>query len=210
MNIKRRQLERYLNEIPAHPKPRVELEQYTTPTTTAATLLWIAEFHYKDLSERRVLDLGCGTGRLGIGAALLGASYVVMFDVDESPVQIAKRAAVGFRVDSVIDFLVADVSNLPFREGRLFDTAVQNPPFGVHRQGIDLLFLRVACALASTVYSLHKSSTENFIQRKMAEMGFSCEVLLRDVICIPHIFSFHKKRRHCFKVSAVRGAYPRS
>ncbi|MEM0376434.1 MAG: METTL5 family protein [Thermofilum sp.] len=204
MNIKRKQLERCLNAIPPHPKPRVELEQYTTPTTAASTLLWIAEFHYGDLSGKKVIDLGCGTGRLGIGAALLGAGYVVMVDIDELPIQLAKKAAMDLQVDSVIDFLAADVSSPPFRKGRPFDTAVQNPPFGVHRRGFDILFLRTACTLASVVYSLHKRSTENFVRKKVTEMGSSCEVLFQEVICIPPMFFFHKKRRHCFEVSAIR------
>lgn len=205
MITKRKELERCLNSIPPHPEPRVELEQYTTPTTTAATLLWIAEFHYSDLSGMKVIDLGCGTGRLGIGAALLGADYVVMVDIDEVPLRVAREVAINLRIDWRIDLLTADATRPPFREGRLFNTAVQNPPFGVHRRGIDLLFLRTACTYAGVVYSLHKRSTEEFIQKTLDKLGFSHEVLFREKVCIPPMFHFHRKRKHCFEVSAIRG-----
>lgn len=206
--MKRKLLEQLLNRIPPHPHPRVELEQYTTPTTVAATLLWIAEFHHGDLADKKVLDLGCGTGRLGIGAALLGAEYVVMVDVDELSLNIVKEAARKFRVDARIDLLNADAAHLPFRRERVFSTVVQNPPFGVHRRGLDLVFLNAACTHSSAVYSLHKRSSEEFIINKLRELGFSGEVIFRESICIPPMFFFHRKRKHCFEVSAIRGTAP--
>ena len=39
---RKKQLEMTLQEIPGHPDPRAELEQYQTPSLIAADLLWNA------------------------------------------------------------------------------------------------------------------------------------------------------------------------
>jgi len=204
--MRRRQLELILSRIPPHPKPKLEFEQYTTPATLAATLLWIAQFHYQDLEGKLVLDLGCGTGRLGIGAALLGAEYVVMLDIDAEALEVARDSAHAHGVGHIADFVCADVSRLPFRSGGVFHAVVQNPPFGVHHQGYDVLFVSAACSLARVVYSLHKESTEDFIKSVFDELGFASEVVLREKMCIPYVYSFHRKTMHCFRVIAVRAA----
>lgn len=55
-----------------------------THPTTRMCLRWIAA---QPLAGRRVLDYGCGSGILAIGAALHGASAVDAVDIDEAAVQ---------------------------------------------------------------------------------------------------------------------------
>ena len=54
-----------------------------THPTTRMCLRWIA---HHDLQGQRVLDYGCGSGILAIGAALHGASPVDAVDIDEAAV----------------------------------------------------------------------------------------------------------------------------
>ena len=54
-----------------------------THPTTRMCLRWIATH---DVSQQRVLDYGCGSGILAIGAALHGASEVDAVDIDEAAV----------------------------------------------------------------------------------------------------------------------------
>ncbi len=54
-----------------------------THPTTRMCLRWIARH---DLAEQRVLDYGCGSGILAIGAAMHGASQVDGVDIDEAAV----------------------------------------------------------------------------------------------------------------------------
>ncbi len=54
-----------------------------THPTTRMCLRWIARH---DLTAQRVLDYGCGSGILAIGAALYGAAHVEAVDIDEAAV----------------------------------------------------------------------------------------------------------------------------
>jgi ribosomal protein L11 methyltransferase len=54
-----------------------------THPTTRMCLRWTATH---DVSQQRVLDYGCGSGILAIGAALYGASHVDAVDIDEAAV----------------------------------------------------------------------------------------------------------------------------
>ena len=56
-------------------QPKPELEQYSTPVDIVAEMIKLANAQ-GDLSGS-VVDLGCGTGRLAIGAAILGAEVTV-------------------------------------------------------------------------------------------------------------------------------------
>ena len=57
----------------------------------ATTRMCLEVLDELDLGGKRVLDLGCGSGILGIGALLLGASQVVACDIDPN----ARQAAEG-------------------------------------------------------------------------------------------------------------------
>jgi len=50
-----------------------------THATTALCLRWLDQF---DVSNKRVVDFGCGSGILGIAALLLGAKHMVGIDID--------------------------------------------------------------------------------------------------------------------------------
>lgn len=55
-----------------------------THPTTRMCLRWIAQ---RDLSAHRVLDYGCGSGILAIGAAKHGAAEIVAVDIDPAAVE---------------------------------------------------------------------------------------------------------------------------
>ncbi|MBA2723114.1 MAG: 50S ribosomal protein L11 methyltransferase, partial [Methylibium sp.] len=57
-----------------------------THPTTRMCLRWIAE-HADALHGSRVLDYGCGSGILAIGAALFGAGAIDAVDIDPAAVQ---------------------------------------------------------------------------------------------------------------------------
>jgi len=75
-----------------------------------------------DVSDKEVIDVGCGSGILGIAAALCGAKSVYMCDIDAQAVEFAKKNAELNKVDVEIeqadliegerqaDFIVANIT----------------------------------------------------------------------------------------------------
>jgi len=155
---KRIDLIRQLDRIPGFPSPDPALEQVVTPSRAAAELLFEAVGR-GDLVGRRVVDLGSGTGRLAIGAALLGAEPVVGIEVSESAVQIARTAAEALGVR--VEFRVSEVGAAPALDG----TVVMNPPFGAQNRGADRPFWEAAFARPGrAVYAFALVDSRTFIE----------------------------------------------
>jgi len=197
--LRRRNLELLLAKVKPHPKPKVELEQYQTPLSLASTLLHVAAYSFKDIIGRKICDLGCGTGVLALGAALLGAEYVVGLDLDPLAVKTAKENAEMLGVENV-DWVAGPLEAL--RGG--FDVVVENPPFGVWRRGADLEFLRKALTLAPVVYSVHKAGNRRHISAAAERFGGRITAAFKSKIVIPHMFSFHKKPKKWVEVEVYR------
>jgi putative methylase len=156
--MKKRRLEILLENVQGFSQPSPEREQYATPAQVAAEMLYFAYLR-KDLGL--VCDLGCGTGVLAIGAALLGARAIGV-DIDSQALQIAKANASRLGAEDV-DFVQGDVSSIELRG---IETVVMNPPFGAQwaSRG-DRAFLRKAVELARVIYTLANLGSEGFIRR---------------------------------------------
>ena len=87
--IRKLDLELFLSKIAPQPSPKAQLEQYTISPSVASTMLYIAAYANNDIIGKTVLDLGCGTGRLALGASYLGAGDVVGVDVDRLAIKTA-------------------------------------------------------------------------------------------------------------------------
>ena len=76
--------------------------------------------------SRSLLDIGCGSGILGIAAARLGYAPVEAFDFDPEAVRIALENARKNRVSHKIDISRRDVTKQPLRAARKFDVVCAN------------------------------------------------------------------------------------
>ena len=121
---RKKHLEMRIQSIPSHPKPKVELEQYATPSNIASDLLWNA-LSLGDIENKNVLDLGCGCGIFSIGSALLGAKSAIGVDIDGDSIDLARESADKFNIGNV-KFIVSDVCGLD--NDLEVNTIFQNPP----------------------------------------------------------------------------------
>ncbi len=209
--IRKLDLERFLSRIKPHPFPSVILEQYTTPASVAATMLHLATYTYNSIIDKRILDLGCGTGRLALGSAFLGANSVVGIDIDKLAVKLAQKNTKKLGFSEKVDYVEGDPNVITGK----FDTVIQNPPFGVQKLGADRVFLEKALQVADTVFSLHnhpftdepplkrlKTDTSllqvkpsPFISRFVESHDGKIEAVYAMSLAIPRMFAFHTKKR---------------
>ncbi len=92
--------------------------------THETTQLVVEEMLRTDLSNKRLLDCGCGTGILSIVASKAGASDIVAYDIDEWSVSNTEHNAHLNAVDN-ITVLHGDINVLSHVSG-MFDIIVAN------------------------------------------------------------------------------------
>lgn len=215
--VRKRNLEIALSKVEPHPTPKAYLEQYTIPASIAAEILYIAAYVNDDIIGKNVVDLGCGTGRLAIGAVLLGAKEVVGVDIDKTAVKLAWKSAKKLSIKDKTQWLIADIDALH----GVFDTVLQNPPYGVQKRKADRKFLQKSLEIAHGIYSLHKGDSSKelvkslkkggaqviplqhsaFLRRFIEKHGGKIRAVYAMVMTIPYMFKFHKKPKHEFVVN---------
>lgn len=193
--LKLKKLEEFLQTVDGFEKPKVYLEQYITPSHIAARVLYSIQTNYDDLENKLVLDLGSGPGMLSIGAALLGANYVVGVELDLDAIKVFQENVRGFELENV-DCVQWDVLSLDGLCNILkFDTVLMNPPFGTKQNnGVDMNFLRIALKIAKqSVYSLHKTATRDHIKKKAVEWNVKACVVAELRYNLPRTYKFQKR-----------------
>lgn len=203
--MKLKELQSLLQDVETFAAPKIELEQYPTSVELAASMLYTIDTIYHDLEGCSVLDLGCGTGRLAIGAALLGSGHVIGVDLDSDALGICQQNINQFD-DLPVDLVMCHVTSLQGMTHLQVDTVIMNPPFGTRNKGADLEFLRTGLKIARrAVYSLHKTSTRKHISRLM-EKDFqgTCKVVAQLRYDLPASYAFHKQKTKDIEVDLWR------
>jgi putative methylase len=214
--IRKLDLELFIGNVAEQPTPQARLEQYTTSPRLAANMLYLAAYSNGDIIRKSVLDLGCGTGRLALGAAFLGAGSVVGIDIDPLAIKTARENTSQTNLSGAVDWINGDIAAIAGH----FDTVLQNPPFGVQTREADRAFLVKALEVGEVVYSLHNhpeldeclikrlKSSQGFLQvepspflaRFIAKNGGAIQAVYALQMSIPKMFEFHKKARHDFVI----------
>jgi putative methylase len=184
------ELERALEGVEGFPAPSPRLEQYQTPPALAARLLYHASLR-GDIIDRQVCDLGCGTGILSIGAALLGAATVTGVETDRHALAVARRNATNF--EASISFISGDVADPDLLTGiGACDTVVMNPPFGAQKAHADRPFIDAGLILAPVIYGIFNAGSRHFLERYLEDRAV-IEEIIGGLLPIRRTFSFHKK-----------------
>ena len=199
-----RDLEITLESIERSSEYEVSLEQYPTPSRIASAILFAAQMEHNDITDKIVVDLGCGDGIFALGAALLGAQKVVGIDVQSKALKASQMNSRLLGTEGIVDWVLGDVSSFQLR--CLVDTVVSNPPFGVKKRGADLRFLRKAISIADVTYSIHLAGNKNriFLKREVEKLGARVTLIETFQFPIGKLFDYHRKHMHMIDVDLYR------
>ena len=173
-----------LIDSPDFENPKPELEQYSTPVDIAIDI--IKKINSRGLLSGKVADLGCGTGRLAIGAAILGGE-VTGFEIDETALDIATNYSEKNNLD--IEWICSAVENITEE----FDTVIMNPPFGSQRPGADRIFLEKALQISDQIWTIHMAETRSFIEKLVDERDGKIQMGYEFDFPIARSMPFHNK-----------------
>ena len=194
-----------LESLETFSNPKDYLEQYqTSPQISGEMFHYILNKFPEEISNMKIGDLGCGNGILGISAALIGCKDVVLFDIDEEIIDIAKQNVNNLELENNIQIILCDVNQIKNWKclSKKFDIIITNPPFGIRSQnGADVEFLKCAVNLSSQfVYSLHKFSTFNFLKKFYEKNNINDVNGFKIEYDLPKSYKFHKKNNKVIDV----------
>jgi len=202
--VRKKKLEIFLSNLKEMEDPDMFEEQYTTPGDIAAEIALFA-YHRGDIEGKTVIDLGSGTGRLGIASLLLGSKKTYFVEKDKRAVEILKDnlKTLTLKTNQILgeyEITEGDALLVLLRG----DTIIQNPPFGTKKRKMDTKFLKKAFEIGNVVYSLHKKGNYDFIRNFALENGFEL-VEMEDLnFPIKAMFEVHKKRKVIIEVELYR------
>ena len=186
-----------LESLETFSSPKDYLEQYQTPPSIAGEMIHYISNNYS-LNNDSIADLGCGTGILGISAALCGCKNVFLFDIDEEALDIAKNNIEQLELEDNIQIIQMDVNQLRQcnKLNKYFDLVITNPPFGIRSEnGADIEFLKTASYICNnTIFSLHKFSTINFLKKFYNKNGINDIKSFKIEYNLPKTYKFQKKK----------------
>ncbi len=200
--MKKKYLEIALSKLGRPDSPKVELEQYVTPSSIAAEILHFA-FLNGDIEGKSIFDLGCGNGVFAIGSKLMGAKDATGVDIDGESLKISMSNAENLGVE--VEFIKSDIKDF---SGKC-DTVFQNPPFGMRgEKHSDRLFILKAIECGRKVYSLHRGGYENesgsktreFLTKFIEKNGGNVVQIKAFKFDVPYMFKFHRKPKVSYSV----------
>jgi putative methylase len=197
--MKKKELEILLQKVPLPNKPIPNLEQYMTPASIVADIIFTAH-QFGDIKNKTIIDLGCGTGIFSVGAALVGAKKVTGIDADKDVITIAKEYAKKNNLE--IEFKVDDVKNVQTK----CNTIIMNPPFGAQKsnQKADRDFIEKGFEISKILYSIHLKKTIPFLEKMISSLGGSITYRKDYIFPIRWTFKFHDKKVVNYDVTLLR------
>ena len=197
-----------LSKLAGFEQPKGGLEQYPTDSEIAAQVLWQA-YMLKNIENKSILDLGCGSGILGLGTLLLGASSVVMVDRDPQAIKQAKNnlsklESEGLLVNALLDGKVKLIESPVEAYKGAADVAIMNPPFGTRNEHADKIFVEKAMECSPIIYSFHKSATLPFLRKLVDGKGGSITHEWNFAFPLKATMPHHRRRMHHIEVVCIR------
>ena len=220
--MKKKELISIIQSLNEFRDPKIELEQYTTDAVTTVDFIYFIGIDNQDIVGNIIIDLGAGTGRLGLTALIFGASGLVAIEKDEEALYILRENAKKLGIIEKVLIIKDDIEALITKSRNLNSKideynnqindfqnrnniksqdcrkiCIMNPPFGVHKRNADRSFLRLGMLLSEAIYSIHLSGIKNreFIKRFVKKYRWKAEISYSQKIIIKNSYDFHKKRQ---------------
>lgn len=191
-----------LSKLKQFYESKVRDEQYSTDSEIAADILSKGEI-LGDFADKTVVDLGAGTGILGIGALLKGANKVIFVEKDNCALKITKENYENIKSEHLIgDAIFENKDIAEFSHNA--DTVIMNPPFGTKKEHADKEFLKKAFETAKIVYSFHKTTTRKFVEAFAKDSNFKITHSWDFEFPLKQTMKFHEKKIKKIAVSAFR------
>lgn len=192
-----------LSKLKGFESPKVRVEQYPMDSEIGAFVLWQSALK-GDIRQKVSVDMGCGTGILGIGCLMLGAKKVIFVESENKAIEIAennlKTIKSEFSIEGDAIFQNKDISDFNMK----VDTTIQNPPFGVKVRHADRDFLKKAFGVSEVVYSFHKSESKRFIESFSTKNNFKITNIWDFEFPLKASYAFHSRRIKRIDVSCFR------
>lgn len=192
----KKQLAITLSKLKVFEKPNQRLEQYPTDSEIAAEIIWWAAYK-GDIIGKVIVDLGTGTGILGLSAVIMGAKKAYLVDIDEKALGTAEEnlrhleKELGQKLGQKAEFVNKKAEEF----SKKCDVVLQNPPFGIKgKRHADKKFLKQAFKTAPVVYSLHKAESKGFIQKISDDNGYEVTHYWEFLFPIKMSMEHHKKK----------------
>lgn len=188
--MSRGQLARELGVVAGFEDPTASLEQYHTPPDLAAHIVHLADLQ-GDVAGETVVDLGCGTGMLALGAALRSPERVVGLEFDDGPLVTAQQNEGRVAARAPIEWVRGDATRTPLCINET--TVLSNPPFGAQKgnEHADRAFLEATAQLAQVSYTVHNDGSSEFIESFVADAGGTVTHAFAAELDLPRQFDHH-------------------
>jgi len=201
----KRALAQQLGVVAGFDDPRAPLEQYRTPPELAAHLIHLADLR-GDIEDRTIVDLGCGTGMLALGAALRGPERAVGLDLDRAPLATARENERKVASATSVSWIQGDAGQAPLATDRDGTTVVMNPPFGAQsgNEHADREFLSTTAEIASVSYSIHNEGSQEFVGSFAEDNAGTVTDSYQTEFDIPRQFDFHEDESRAVTAEVYR------
>lgn len=174
-----------LKELDDVPKKIIRLEQYSTDVSTAVDFLLFAD-SCGGIMEKAIADFGCGNGILGVGASILGARSVDMYDLDERMISVSLENIKKLRLDNVVPY-----KKDFFDVNGHYDTIISNPPFGFQSTFRIEAFIEKLKDVSDSFFFLYKDN------QKIRLLAGKNALSVRELgdIALPKSAKFHTREK---------------
>ena len=208
--LKKKNLISVVQSMEGFSSPKVHLEQYITDAISTVDFLFYIGVDNHDVFGNIILDLGAGTGRLGLTSLLMGAKHVIAVEKDSSAIEILKKNAEDLELDSEITIQQMNVAEVTEEQlisirqkltelsnGDSEVICIMNPPFGVQVRNADRPFLILAMEICDRIYSIHLSNpkTRSYLQRFAKSRGWVIPSIHSQKMILEDNYEFHTQKR---------------